>query len=160
MVSDGELNEDGIPVAVLAKKSAFTPEEENAVRNTFARLSATEVLYAPSEKESNAFAQLIESNDPQVFSAGYEYNVTPVTDDAPFFFFTLKAGRLLHPHSNSSAMDWKVNLGVAVLGMLLFFRGGGAGVFGATAAAGGRNKTARHLGIVLLYCCRAWLHSS
>jgi hypothetical protein len=77
------------------------------------------LLYSPSEKGANAFAQLIVSNDPQAFSAGYAYNVTPVTDNAPFFFFTLKAGRLLSPHSNSSAMDWKVNLGVAVLGMLL-----------------------------------------
>jgi hypothetical protein len=119
VVSDGELNEDGIPVAVLAKKRAFTPEEEDAVRNHLRDYPPLKLLYAPSEKESNAFAQLIQSNDPRAFSAGYEYNVTPVTDNAPFFFFTLKAGRLLHPHSNSSAMDWKVNLGVAVLGMLL-----------------------------------------
>ena len=31
VVSDGHLNEDGIPVAVLAKKSAFTAQEEAAV---------------------------------------------------------------------------------------------------------------------------------
>jgi spermidine synthase len=119
VVSDGDLNEDGIPVAVLAKKSGFTPEEEERVRQHLRDYPPLKLLYAPSEKGTNAFAQLIQSNDPQAFSAGYEYNVTPVTDDAPFFFFTLKAGRLLHPHSNSSAMDWKVNLGVAVLGMLL-----------------------------------------
>jgi spermidine synthase len=119
VVSDGDLNEDGIPVAVLAKKSAFTAEEENTVRNHLRDYPPLKLLYAPSEKGSNAFAQLLQSNDPLAFSAGYEYNVTPVTDNAPFFFFTLKAGRLLHPHSNSSAMDWKVNLGVAVLGMLL-----------------------------------------
>ncbi len=119
VVSDGELNEDGIPVAVLAKKSAFTPEEENSVRNHLRDYPPLKLLYAPSEKGTNAFAQLIQSNDPEAFSASYGHNVTPVTDNAPFFFFTLKAGRLLHPRSNSSAMDWKVNLGVAVLGMLL-----------------------------------------
>ena len=119
VVSDGELNEDGIPVAVLAKKSAFTPQEEETVRQHLQDHPPLKLLYSPSEKGVNAFAQLIQSNDPQVFSAGYAYNVTPVTDNAPFFFFTLKAGRLLSPHSNSSAMDWKVNLGVAVLGMLL-----------------------------------------
>jgi len=76
-------------------------------------------LYAPSEKGTNAFAQLIQGNDPRAFSASYAFNVSPVTDNAPFFFFTLKPGRLLRPHPNSSAIDWKVNLGVAVLGMLL-----------------------------------------
>ena len=119
VVSQGELNEDGIPVAVLAKKSAFTPQEEEIVRQHLRAYPGLKLLYAPSEKGGNAFAQLIQSNNPQAFSAMYAYNVTPVTDNAPFFFFTLKAGRLLRPHSNSSAMDWKVNLGVAVLGMLL-----------------------------------------
>jgi spermidine synthase len=119
VISQGDLNEDGIPVAVLAKKSAFTPEEEETVRQHLRDYPPLKLLYAPSERGSNAFAQLIQSNDPEAFSATYSYNVTPVTDNAPFFFFTLKAGRLLRPHSNSSAMDWKVNLGVAVLGMLL-----------------------------------------
>ena len=119
VVSQGDLNEDGIPVAVLAKKSAFTPGEEETVRQHLHDHPPLKLLYSPSENGNNAFARLIQSNDPQRFSAGYSYNVTPVTDNQPFFFFTLKAGRLLHPHSNSSAMDWKVNLGVAVLGMLL-----------------------------------------
>ena len=119
VVSDGDLNEDGIPVAVLAKKSAFTQEEEERVRRHLAEYPPLKLLYGPSEEGANAFVRLIQSNDPQAFSAAYDYNVTPVTDNAPFFFFTLKAGRLLQPRSNSSAMDWKVNLGVAVLGMLL-----------------------------------------
>lgn len=119
VVSDGDLNEDGIPVAVLAKKSAFTAEEEETVRQHLRQYPPLKLLYAPSEKGTNAFAQLIQSNDPRGFSASYAFNVSPVTDNAPFFFFTLKPGRLLRPHPNSSAIDWKVNLGVAVLGMLL-----------------------------------------
>ena len=119
VVSEGELDEDGIPVAVLAKKSAFTPEEEETVKQHLRDYPPLKLLYAPSEKGSNAFAELIQSHSPRAFSANYAYNVTPVTDNAPFFFFTLKPGRLLHLASNSSAMDWKVNLGVAVLGMLL-----------------------------------------
>jgi len=119
VVSEGDLDEDGIPVAVLAKKSPFTPKEEETVRQHLRDYAPLKLLYAPSYKGTNAFAQLIQSNNPQAFSANYAYNVTPVTDNAPFFFFTLKAGRLLHPDSHSSAMDWKVNLGVAVLGMLL-----------------------------------------
>src|SRR6266536_1022428 len=119
VVSDGELDEDGIPVAVLAKKSPFTAEEEAAVRQHLHDYEDLRLLYSPSEAKSNAFSRLIQSNDPEAFTRTYDYNVTPVTDNAPFFFFTLKPARLLHLNSNSSAMDWKVNLGVAVLGMLL-----------------------------------------
>jgi SAM-dependent methyltransferase len=119
VVSDGELDEDGIPVAVLAKKSPFTAEEEAAVRQHLHDYEDLRLLYSPSEAKANAFSRLIQSNDPEVFTRTYDYNVTPVTDNAPFFFFTLKPARLLHLNSNSSAMDWKVNLGVAVLGMLL-----------------------------------------
>jgi hypothetical protein len=42
-----------------------------------------------------------------------------VTDNAPFFFFTLKPEQIWRSISEPGAMDWKVNLGVAVLAMLL-----------------------------------------
>jgi spermidine synthase len=119
VVSEGELDEDGIPVAVLAKKSAFTPEEEQAVQQHLRDYPPLKLLYATSERGTNAFSGLIKSNNPEAFTRDYAYNLTPVTDNAPFFFFTLKTKRLFHLNSNMSAMDWKVNLGVAVLSMLL-----------------------------------------
>lgn len=119
VVSEGELDEDGIPVVVLAKKSAFTAEEEETVRQHLRDYSDLKLLYSASQHGTNAFAGLIASNNPEAFSMSYSYNVTPVTDNAPFFFFNVKPKRLLGLTSGSSAMDWKVNLGVAVLGMLL-----------------------------------------
>jgi hypothetical protein len=119
VISEGDLDEDGIPVAVLAKKSPFTPEEEDAIRNHLQTHDNLKLLYAPSTRPANAFTALITSNDPHGFAKRYAYNVTPVTDDAPFFFFTLKPKQLWGSLDGSGAMDWKVNLGVAVLGMLL-----------------------------------------
>jgi hypothetical protein len=118
VVAQNQLNEDGIHVAVLAKKSPFTLVEENSVRRHVANHPPMQVLYSPAGHEDNAFSGLIRSNDPYAFSAAYAYNVTPVTDNAPFFFFTLKPEQLLHLHTRHS-MDWKVNVGVAVLAMLL-----------------------------------------
>jgi spermidine synthase len=118
VISQDELDEDGIHVAVLAKKTRFTPQEEEAVRQHVAHNQPMQVLYSPSGNEDNAFARLIRGNDPYAFSEKYAYNVSPVSDNAPFFFFTLKPGQLLHLRTRHS-MDWKVNLGVAVLGMLL-----------------------------------------
>ena len=40
-------------------------------------------------------------------------------DNAPFFFFTLNLDQILHHQGMKEGMDWKVNLGVAVLGMVL-----------------------------------------
>jgi len=119
LASEGELDEDGIPVVVLAKKSAFSPEEEQSVRAHIAANAKLAPLYLPSEHRDNPFSALIASNDPQRFAQQYAYNVAPVTDNAPFFFFTLKLGQFLHSDALGEGMDWKVNLGVAVLGMVL-----------------------------------------
>ena len=119
VVSEGQLDEDGMPVAVLAKKSAFTPDEESAVQGHLQKYSELKLLYSPSHAAPNAFTDLIKSNTPVSFSRQYAYNVAPVSDNAPFFFFTLKPEQLWRSISEPGAMDWKVNLGVAVLAMLL-----------------------------------------
>ena len=119
VVSEGALDEDGIPVVVLAKKSAFTRQEEDAVRahlNTYPRLTA---LYLPSQPVDNPFSALIARNDPYAFARQYPYNVAPVTDNAPFFFFTLKLDQIRHSEGFNQGIDWKVNLGVVILGMVL-----------------------------------------
>jgi len=133
VVSEGHLDADGIPVVVLAKRTAFTAEEMRRVQDHIAVHPRLFLLYAPpnpalivvSRPEehysagADSFTQLIQSNDPKYFAARYPYDVSPVTDNAPFFFFTLKADQLLHPKSLRQGIDWKVNLGVAVLGMVL-----------------------------------------
>jgi spermidine synthase len=118
VVSEGELDEDGIPVAVLAKKSAFTPQEEASVHEHIANYSELVPLYMPSEHKDNPFTHLIQRNDPFAFASEYAYNVAPVNDNSPFFFFTLKFEQMLHQESLQQGIDWKVNLGVAVLGMV------------------------------------------
>ncbi|MBZ5572885.1 MAG: hypothetical protein LAO09_13520 [Acidobacteriia bacterium] len=115
VASEGELDEDGIPVVVLAKKSAFTPEEEQVVRAHLERNPDLVALYLPSDAKNNPFSALIARNDPYAFARDYAYNIAPVTDNAPFFFFTLKLGQVLHQEGLDQGIDWKVNLGVAVL---------------------------------------------
>ena len=119
VVSDGALNADGIPVVVLAKKTPFSAEEEAAVIGHLERYDDLEPLYLPSAPEDNPFSALIARNDPWAFAREYPYNVAPVSDNAPFFFFTLKTGQILNEESLQQGIDWKVNLGVVVLGMVL-----------------------------------------
>src|SRR6266704_1524158 len=119
VASQGTLDEDGIPVVVLAKKTPFTPEEEQAVQAHFQRYRQLTPLYLPSQPVFNAFFDLIASNDPYSFARQYAYNVSPVSDNAPFFFFTLKAGQILEEKGLQQGVDWKVNLGVLVLLLVL-----------------------------------------
>jgi spermidine synthase len=123
VASQGPLNEDGIPVVVLAKKTAFTTQEEAAVKAHFAKYGELAALYLPSDKDAtsprNPFGDLIASNDPYRFAESYAYNVAPVSDNAPFFFFTLKAVQILGQQGLRRGIDWKVNLGVLVLLLVL-----------------------------------------
>ncbi|MFI5111826.1 MAG: hypothetical protein ACHP9S_03295 [Terriglobales bacterium] len=132
VVSERPLDKDGVPVVVLFKKSPFTPAEEAAVRAHLAQYPDLHVLYTPSDASTpqtgdwrrpgpHSFRALIEIGDAQSFAATYPYNVAPVFDSSPFFFFTMKTrdvmSRLLN--SNHRGVDWKNNLGVAVLAMVL-----------------------------------------
>ena len=119
----GTLNEDGIPVVVLARKTAFTAAEEAAVQAHFERYHELAPIYLPSSAAGkvaeNPFAELIASNDPYRFAQSYAYNVAPVNDNAPFFFFTLKPWQILGQPGLRHGIDWKVNLGVLVLLLVL-----------------------------------------
>jgi SAM-dependent methyltransferase len=129
IVADGGLNEDGRPVLVLAKKSAFTAAEYDAVAQHVRENSNLVWLNPPAQyaglqplpPAANAFQALIHMNDPQQFARNYAYNVAPVTDGAPFFFFTLKTSYVLKNilAGSGHGMDWRINLGVVVLGMVL-----------------------------------------
>ncbi len=129
VVSDGPLDADGRPVLVLAKKSPFTDEEQLAVLRHIKGATPDSahlnlyVLYLPATADRPgmahpAFAGLIRSQDARAFSAGYAYNVAPVSDNAPFFFFTLKPDQVFR-NLNQGGIDWKVNMGIAILGLLL-----------------------------------------
>jgi hypothetical protein len=129
IVADGNLDEDGRPVLVLAKKTPFTASEYADVArhvrenpNLFwLNPTAEFVGLQPLPPAASAFHDLIESNDPARFAQGYAYNVSPVSDSAPFFFFTLKTRHVIENimAGTGRGMDWRINLGVVVLGMLL-----------------------------------------
>ena len=129
VVADGVLDLGGRAVLVLAKKSAVTGSEYASVAE-HVRANPNLVWLNPPPQyaglqdlppAAQVFQKLIESNDPQQFARDYPYNVSPVHDSAPFFFFTLKTGHVIRNFlaGSGSGMDWKVNLGVIVLGMLL-----------------------------------------
>src|SRR2546425_1560198 len=63
VLSEGDLDEDGLPVVVLAKKSAFTRQEESAIEQHLNRYPNLVALYRPSDAGDNPFSALIGRND-------------------------------------------------------------------------------------------------
>ncbi|HSA93507.1 MAG TPA: hypothetical protein VLE48_10885 [Terriglobales bacterium] len=131
IVANSPLDEDGVPVTVLIKRSPFTAGEEAALHAHLREHTHLRVLYTPSTQESNPFTRLIQSGDPWGFAQDYPYNVAPVTDDNPFFFFTVKAEDVIAGAIGGEArgIDWRINLGVAVLVMLLGISLGAVALF-------------------------------
>src|SRR5437879_9098295 len=71
VASQGELDEDGIPGVVVGKKTAFTAEEEAAVRDHIEGYPEITALHLPSQPRNNPFSELIASNNPYAFARGY-----------------------------------------------------------------------------------------
>jgi len=76
----------------LFKKTPFTRDDVARLRAVSGDLGFT-VLYAPGQTDTgNDYAKLILAPDRQAFYADYHHDVTPTTDNRPFFFHTTKIG--------------------------------------------------------------------
>jgi hypothetical protein len=74
----------------LLKKTPFTPEDVRQLRATSGALGFT-VLYAPGQTDAtNDYAKLALASDRQAFYDAYHHDVSPTTDNRPFFFHTTK----------------------------------------------------------------------
>jgi hypothetical protein len=144
VISDGQLNVDGRPVVVIARKRPFTDQEAVAIRAHLLANPTLAALYLPDEEHTatapphkepwrliesatysvppsgdNAFHRLL-SWGPWgrgAFCASYPYNISPVYDANPFFFFTLKTEDVIRKFvaGTGRGMDWRINLGVTML---------------------------------------------
>ncbi|MEP7354182.1 MAG: hypothetical protein ABI824_13205, partial [Acidobacteriota bacterium] len=76
-----------------------------------------ETLYLPGDPVKNAFGQMLTAADPLAFWKQYRYDVSPVSDDRPFFFYTVQPGDLWNflRSANSQSADYKVNRAVPLL---------------------------------------------
>lgn len=75
-----------------------------------------QLVYLPGEQPVNPFGQLLRSPDPEKFWATYAYDVSPIDDDRPFFFYTVQSGDVWKfVRQIKDAADYKVNKAVPLL---------------------------------------------
>jgi len=81
-----------------------------------------QLLYLPDAQIVNPFTEMLRSRNPAEFLRRYPYDVSPVTDNRPFFFYTVQPGDLWAFLTSASrkAADFRLNSAVPVLfGLML-----------------------------------------
>ena len=108
--------EGGQPLAtstVLLKAEPFS-EDEIAGAEAFAERLGFEVLYTPRTRPDNDLVRLVSAPDPEAFWNAFESDVSPPTDNRPFFFQSARPGQVFS--KRWSRGEWRrTNLGTLVL---------------------------------------------
>ncbi len=80
-----------------------------------------EPVYLPGDGSNTPFSQLLTSPNPPAFWRGYRYDVSPVSDDRPFFFYTVQPRDLWNfvMTASTQSADYKVNRAIPLLFALI-----------------------------------------
>ncbi|MDP9053058.1 MAG: hypothetical protein M3N93_01955 [Acidobacteriota bacterium] len=109
----------GAQDTVIVSRKALSDAEAAKARAAFTAANMT-VVYVPGgptdKPETSEFGQLLRAKDPLQYERNYQFDITPVTDDRPFFFYTVQPRdvRKFLLHSERAA-DAKVNVAVPKL---------------------------------------------
>jgi hypothetical protein len=106
---------------VIFSRKPFKPEDLDRARAGMAEAHLTPI-YLPGPGPKNHFRDLLSADDPAKWQRDYIYDVSPVGDDRPFFFYTVQPRDLWGFLSNASdkTADYKVNKAVPLLFESLF----------------------------------------
>ncbi len=76
-----------------------------------------QAVYVPGTHIASPFRDLLLAPDVNQFYASYKFDVRPVSDDRPFFFYTVQPGDLWQfmLHASHNTADYKVNAALPVL---------------------------------------------
>lgn len=106
----------GAQDTVLISRRPFADADVARLRGQLAG-TGIQTLYLPGDAPRNPFGELLDSADPAAFYASYPYNVAPVDDDHPFFFYTVQPRDIRNfvASANRLNADFKINRAVPLL---------------------------------------------
>jgi hypothetical protein len=114
-IRDGDVSKAALDT-VLISRNPFRQEDllkaEEAIR-----AMGIIVLYMPGKEVPNPFTQLLRSLNPGDYQRAYPFDISPVSDNRPFFFYTVQPRdfRNYLAHVSRSSMDYKINRAVPLL---------------------------------------------
>jgi len=103
---------------VLIFRSPMTDADIARIRDGATRFHRVQAVYLPGDAaSSSAFAAFLLAPDAERFLDDYQYDVSPVGDDRPFFFYTVQPRDLWNYAlgGRPEAADYKVNRAVPLL---------------------------------------------
>jgi hypothetical protein len=114
--SNSELHGWGALDTVIFSRSALSDADVARARQAFAE-AHMETIYVPGDPASNPFGQLLLAKDPLAWEKNYQFDVTPVSDNRPFFFYTVQPRDISEfvLQTGSKSADYKVNVAVPKL---------------------------------------------
>ncbi len=112
----------GAQDTVMISRKPFTDADVGRAKQLLSE-TKMEAVYlpgangAPAIGSGNPFGELLTSTDPPAFWRSYRYDVSPVNDDRPFFFYTVQPRDLWNFVMNASteSADYKVNRAIPLL---------------------------------------------
>jgi len=115
-----DLTKWGTRDTVLISRRPFSADDIARARHALAEGGMTAV-YLPDEMIPNQFTELLHSPDPAAYEHSYPFDISPVTDNRPFFFYTVQPSDLWNfiTHGSTNSEDYKINSAVPLLFELL-----------------------------------------
>ncbi len=101
---------------VLISRKPFSDADVARARDMITA-SKMQAVYLPGANLPNQFTQLLSAPDPAKYERDYAFDITPVGDDRPFFFYTVQPRDLLSFVTSGprDTADYKVNKAVPLL---------------------------------------------
>jgi hypothetical protein len=111
-----QLKGFGAQDTILIARRAFTDADLDVLRKSV-ETAKMEAVYLPGTMHDTPFRTLLETNSPNRFFESYQFDVRPVSDDRPFFFYTVQPRDLWQfvLHASRDSEDYKVNNALPVL---------------------------------------------
>ena len=112
----GDLNKFGAQDTILVSRNPFTPVDIDRIRSGV-KTAGMQAVYVPGTDLDTPFRKLLTTRRPDEFFDSYPFDVRPVSDDHPFFFYTVQARDLLRFvfHGSRVTEDYKINSALPVL---------------------------------------------
>lgn len=117
---EGSTQGWGAQDTVLISRRPFSAADLARARAVMAAANM-QPIYLPDERIPGQFTDLLRSSDPAAYERQYQYNISPVSDNQPFFFYTVQPRDILSflAHASRRSADYKINKAVPLLYALM-----------------------------------------
>ncbi len=103
----------GATDTVVFSRKALSDADIAKARTAIAEAGMA-AIYVPGDAAKNPFGELLLASDPAAYERSYEYNISPVNDNRPFFFYTVQPRDVKDflLRTGGQSADKKVNIAV------------------------------------------------